>query len=167
MIRITIKSKPTFKQASRLAGRFASQRRRLIFEEFDWASLAPAIAMAVTEVFDTEGQGRWPPLNPDYAAWKAEEFPGQTILRLTDAYFKAATQIGSADNIVKALRAGLFYGISGPEYAFKHEVGEGVPLRPVFGFAIRDESLHREMVKLIGAGVMTNIHREFRKVFNV
>ena len=167
MIRITIKSKPTFRQASRLAGRFASQRRRLIFEEFDWASLAPAIAMAVTEVFDTEGQGRWPPLSPDYAAWKAKEFPGQTILRLTDAYFKAATQIGSADNIVKSLRAGLFYGVRGPEYAFYHEGGRGQPQRQVFGQLVDDESLHREMAKLIGAGVMTSIHREFGKVFNV
>ena len=72
MIRIQIKSKPTFRQASQLAGRFASQRRRLIFEEFDWASLAPAIAMAVTEVFDTEGYGRVAgAVNPDYAAWKS------------------------------------------------------------------------------------------------
>ena len=166
MIRIQIKSKPTFRQASQLAGRFASQRRRLIFEEFDWASLAPAIAMAVTEVFDTEGYGQWPALNPDYAAWKAQEFPGQPLLRLTDAYFKAATRIGSAENIVKALRAGLFYGVRGPDYAFKHEVGEGVPQRPVFAFAIRDDALHREMVKLVGAGVMRSVQREFRKVFN-
>lgn len=166
MIRIQIKSQPTFRQVSQLAGRFASQRRRLIFEEFDWVSLAPAIAMAVTEVFDTEGQGRWPPLDERYAAQKAEEFPGQTILRLTDAYFKAATQIGSANNITRALRAGLFYGVSGPDYAFYHEGGHGVPERPVFGFVAGDDTLHAEMTKLIGTGVMRNIHREFRKVFN-
>ena len=64
MIRIQIKSKPTFRQASQLAGRFASQRRRIVFEELDWASLAPAIAMAVTEVFDTEGYGQWPGTQP-------------------------------------------------------------------------------------------------------
>ena len=42
-------------------------------------------------VFRTEGYGTWSPLNPDYANWKRQIAPGQPILQLSGAYFRAAT----------------------------------------------------------------------------
>ena len=47
----------------------------------------------VREIFDSEGIDPWTPLNPEYEARKAREFPGKTILRRTDDLYQAYTNV--------------------------------------------------------------------------
>lgn len=97
------------------------------------------------EVFESEGRGLWPGLNPRYAAEKAVLFPGKGILRATDAYFDAATQPNAAGNLIEigadtftyGVAGSFFEGRAGDNYPLRHETGEGVQRREVFGLAVR------------------------------
>ena len=51
--------------------------RTRLFSDF----IAPLIAGEYAEVFETEGRGEWPPLDPRYEAAKEITHPGKTILR--------------------------------------------------------------------------------------
>ena len=51
--------------------------RTRLFSDF----IAPLIADEYAEVFETEGRGEWPPLDPRYEAAKEITHPGKTILR--------------------------------------------------------------------------------------
>ena len=55
----------------------------------------------VDDVFETEGHGRWPALNPEYAREKAIDFPGRGILERTGAYRAAASNPTAAGHIQK------------------------------------------------------------------
>ena len=90
--------------------------------------------------FRTEGHGRWPELNPDYAAEKARDFPGRGILVKEGTYFGAATQVSHPGNIFIATPMEMVYGVDGDyfvsrfgeNYPAAHEFGRGVPQREVF-----------------------------------
>ena len=59
------------------------------------------IQKSLKRVFDTEGFGTWPKLHPFYQRWKEREYPGKTILRMEDNYYKAATQYGHPGNLLE------------------------------------------------------------------
>ena len=68
---------------------------RTAFEQgTQWNDVIPFISMEVDKVFTTEGYGRWEKLSDTYFVWKAQNYPDQDILRLTDRYYSAATQRG-------------------------------------------------------------------------
>lgn len=60
-----------------------------------WRLWGDDVVVAFTEQFVTEGarllERVWDPLSPRYAAWKERHFPGQTILRRTDAMMHGFT----------------------------------------------------------------------------
>jgi phage gpG-like protein len=45
----------------------------------------------VEQDFRTKGHGKWKPLDPDYKAWKAREFPGRPMLHLTGELHREMT----------------------------------------------------------------------------
>lgn len=66
------------------------------------------------EVFATEGGatagGRWTGLAPDYAAWKAQFYPGQGILQRTGRLRESLTAPGAAGSIREMDRQGMTLG---------------------------------------------------------
>lgn len=120
-------------------------------DELDLSSLIPIIAAEAAKIFETEGYGTWPALSPDYAAWKARNFPGQTILRLTDAYFLGATQPGGPHNLILMAANLLTYGVQGLDYPNFHEYGVGrLPARPVFELMADSELFHNRLTHGMG-----------------
>ena len=143
----------------------------------DEARAEKFIQRTLRRVFRTEGFGTWPPLHPRYKAWKEEEYPGQTILRLEDDYYLAATRKGHPGNYLKRYdESDDFYSIAyqlnenwfetstdkGFFYPALHEAEGGtdihapwleagsyhIPERPVFGLAEDDASLRSDVLKL-------------------
>jgi hypothetical protein len=72
------------------------------------------------EWFQSEGGGRWLPLNRRYAAWKGKYFPGKPILRLTDKLYNEVTGRNRHHQI---RRSGLQVFILGVPYWIEHEEG--------------------------------------------
>lgn len=68
------------------------------FRPFWIEYFAPAFYRDVHRNFETQGgfiEGGWKPLSPAYARWKAQHYPGKTILRRTDALFRSLQLTGS------------------------------------------------------------------------
>ena len=114
------------------------------FRPFWQQHAVSAASEEVEDVFESEGRGLWPGLNPAYLAEKRLLFPGKGILRATDTYFDAATQPGHAGNLVELDVDTFRYGVSGDffearagdNYPLRHETGRGVQQREVFGLAV-------------------------------
>ena len=102
--------------------------------------VTPLIISEISYIFETEGRGEWPPLSPQYRLWKEANYPDKTILRLEDNYIQAATSTSHPGNIARFLPKEMTWGISGgyfesafgENYPERHELGIGVPARPVF-----------------------------------
>lgn len=88
------------------------------------------------------GSGGWQPLSPPYAAWKANRYPGKTILRRSDDLWRSLTQ-GPAVKVVDRHR--LVLG-SDVEYGKYHQAGDGVPRRRPVELP---ETTRRDMVKIL------------------
>jgi phage gpG-like protein len=85
--------------------------------------------------FGTEGSilrsGKWAPLSPRYAAWKARHYPGRTILVRTGKLKASLTQPGAEGAIREVTEDGLEIGTS-ISYARYHQWGTGrMPARLV------------------------------------
>jgi hypothetical protein len=93
--------------------------------------------------FATEGaagrHGRWDPLSEGYARWKANHFPGKTILRRTDELFTSLTE-GPAIDIEEPHE--LVLGSDVRHGAFHHNPSDTsrMPRRRVVDFA-EDEAI--------------------------
>ena len=46
----------------------------------DWDAVAKEFYAIEEEQFSSEGHGKWPPLSPRYAAWKAAHYGGKPLL---------------------------------------------------------------------------------------
>ena len=139
-MRLQIRVRPN---PAQLAERFDGD----IMEGFNWGELVPIVADAVERIFRTEGGGNWPPLNPQYAAWKARNYPGAGILVRTGEYFRAATTPGGAFNVIEITDNGLTYGVEGLSYPQYHESeSPKPPQRPVFALLETDAELRQTTV---------------------
>ena len=126
--------------------------RTRLFSDF----IAPLVAGEIAEVFETEGRGEWPPLHPVYAAEKEITHPGTTILRRDDNYIQAATSTAHPGNIahfgpsemIWGIDGGYFEAAYGENYPERHELGEGVPARPVFDLITVGGRLDENIEKL-------------------
>jgi len=95
MVRIKYDTKGIDDAAERL-GVLAERMRdlRALFE----GTLEQTFYNAERELFASEGRvggPGWRPLNPEYAAWKARNFPGQPILQRTGALYSSLTTRGA------------------------------------------------------------------------
>ena len=115
--------------------------------------IAPLIAGEISEVFQTEGRGEWPPLSAEYAEWKKENYPGQTILRLEDDYIQAATSTKHIGNVFVSEPFEMEWGVDDSKfegnYPALHEGGGArMPQRPVFSLIAADGRLDENISRL-------------------
>lgn len=93
-----------------------------------WETLRQRFLEAERRQFASQGgygSGGWPALSPAYAAWKARNYPGQTILRRDDELFESLTE-GPA---VAILEPSYMVLGSDVEHGGYHQRGDGVPQR--------------------------------------
>lgn len=119
-----------------------------VTEGFNFGSLVPVITDTAERIFRTEGGGKWPALNEQYAAWKARFYPGAGILVRTGEYFRAATTPGAPYNILEVGKGHITFGVEGIPYPPPHEEGTNrLPARPVFTLLESDEELHARVTQ--------------------
>lgn len=143
--------------------------RTRLFSDF----IAPLVAGEIAEVFETEGRGEWPPLQPEYEAEKAITHPGKTILRREDNYIQAATSTSHPGNIARfsssemiwGVNGGYFEAVYGENYPERHEEGDGVPARPVFDLILVGGRLDANIEKLTEKWTREEIAEVERRLF--
>ena len=159
------------------------QKFRAYFDELDrrlsdytrfWKDdAAPLVQGEVSEIFLTEGRGEWEPLREPYASWKAENYPGKTILRRDDHYIRAATSTSHPANIFETTPTEMVYGIDGgwfdsrfgDNYPERHELGLGVPQREVFGKLTETGELDANIARLLNKWAVEEIAEVERRFF--
>lgn len=114
-----------------------------------WPRVATEFYQIEHEQFESEGAagaaGKWAPLSPAYKQWKETHFPGQPILRLSNALFDAMTSPDALDSIYRPDRDELTIGAKLP-YGRVHQ-----RTRPVISFT---EQQKRRIQKAIQAGLV-------------
>jgi hypothetical protein len=136
------------------------------------------VVQEIATIFATEGRGTWPNLSPEYAKWKARAYPGKTILRRTDMYFRASTRKGAKGNLYEADKDSMTWGVEPevfesvtgapyPEYLERGVMGMGkrkglfaIPARPVYYLASMSQILQNNLV----VALKTHLERNVRRV---
>lgn len=104
-----------------------------------WPAVAEEFYRIEGEQFQSEGargaSGKWKPLSTPYDRYKAERFPGETILRATGALEESLTNREALDAVFIAGPQELTLGTKVP-YARMHHEGRGrLPARPVIAMS--------------------------------
>lgn len=114
-----------------------------------WPYVTTEFYQIEKEQFDSEGaagaSGKWAPLSPAYKKWKEIHFPGQPILKLTNALSDALTSPDALDSIYRPERDQLTIGAKVP-YGRAHQ-----KTRPPMSFT---ESQKRRITKAIQRGLV-------------
>lgn len=117
-----------------------------------WNVLADRFLVLEGRQFASEGgyaSGGWAPLSAAYAAWKAKNYPGKTILRRTDDLWRSLTQ-GPAIRIIEPRFMVVGSDVDYGEY---HQTGTGrMPRRRPIEFT---DAERREWVRLIHRWIVT------------
>lgn len=125
----------------------------------DFRSLWPEVARTFYAIeraqFASEGgrgaSGKWKPLSPAYARWKAIHYPGEPILRLEHPLVESLTSFDGADSVFRPESDQLTIGTKTP-YAQAHQRGGGhLPARPPIDFTEQDK---RDIQKSIQRGLI-------------
>lgn len=96
--------------------------------------------------------GRWSPLSPPYARWKARVRPGRPILVFDGDLKREMTVPGKG--VYQVWRSGMTVG-SDLDYAKYHQNGTpGMPARPLIGTPRRQDT--REMGKILQRFIVTS-----------
>lgn len=138
-------------------------------------SAQPLIAEEIARIFVTQGKGTWPPLSPQYALRKSKKYPGRTILRREDVYFRAATQKKPGhifetrpDQMIWGVDLGYFANRFGFPYPIAHErggKGNRPPQRQVFGLLENNTELGNRLVVAFQHYLKKQIEFETKKYF--
>ena len=98
-----------------------------------WESFTPVVQNLFRDVFINEGNvpgfSKWAALSPLYSAWKSANYPGQTILRLTDRLYNETVN----NPIVTISPNEMTYGTNVPYAQYLEEGTSKMPPRPLFG----------------------------------
>lgn len=94
----------------------------------DFRSVWPAVGREFYQIeeeqFASEGAvgllGKWKPLSPAYKRWKEINYPGQPILKLSNALYESLTSPDALDSIFRPEREELIIGTKAP-YGRKHQ----------------------------------------------
>ena len=163
-----------YSDLSRLKALVSDLERRLSDLTPFWNDFAVDVLLTkVREVFRTEGYGTWAALDPVYAAEKAIEFPGKGILRRTDRYFQASSEVGHPGNVFVATPMELVVGVggdyfeavAGENYPERHEEGRGVAARPVYGLLAESPDFDTEFSRLLDTWSADEISEAERELF--
>ena len=120
-----------------------------------WPDVAAEFYAIEHSAFESEGgttsAGRWAPLSPAYAKFKAIAFPGQPILRATTSLYESMTSPDAADSIYRVEPLQLTIG-SKREGAIYHQRGtRRMPARPIIALTGEDK---RRIQKAIQRGLV-------------
>lgn len=120
-----------------------------------WPNVAREFYAIEREQFQSQGahgaSGRWAPLSPAYAKYKAIAFPGQPILRADNLLFESMTSPDALDSIFRMDDRELTIGTQ-REGATAHQRGRGrMPARPIISLT---ESDKRRIQKSIQRGLI-------------
>jgi phage gpG-like protein len=88
---------------------------------FEWARRE--LAKSYKDNFTASGLavGGWSPLKPQYASWKARNFPGAPLMVQSGKLFRDLSSLRGAKNDIR--RAKATFSTSGIEYASFHQYG--------------------------------------------
>lgn len=125
------------------------------FEKHLWPKVTAALETDVRRQFAEQGggpRGSWEQLSPQYAAWKNQNYPGQAILRRTDAMYLALTDSSHPNARRAAAGADTFeFGTIGLEYPSFHQLGTvHMTDRPPFDFG---SDFRRDLQQAVGEAV--------------
>lgn len=113
-----------------------------------WRSLLPYLRRATEATFASQG-GRigspWAPLSDEYARWKAVRYPGQPILRASDAMFESLVK-ETGDSVADVERESLTYGTRDRKAKYHHDGTRRMPRRRFLGVTAGDR---REVKKIV------------------
>lgn len=122
-----------------------------------WPNVAKEFYAIEHEQFASEGahgaSGRWAPLSPAYAKFKAVTFPGQPILRATTSLYESMTNPEASDAIFRVEPTMLTIGTQDPK-AMGHQRGvskRNLPARPIISLTNDDK---RRIQKSIQVGLV-------------
>jgi len=144
-----------------------------------WDGWARKIVVEETaRIFATEGYGMWSPLSTRYKLRKSTLYPGRTMLRARDVYFRASTRKGYKGNLFESLPSEMtwgvdpnyFQGLTGFPYPAALETGAyagkaNLPPRPVWALLAVSTQLHQNLVKGLNDYLHKKIKDETKKVF--
>lgn len=116
-----------------------------------WRNLLVYLRGATRQTFESLG-GRigegWQPLSTPYAQFKAVKWPGQPILRASDAMFRSLTVDGADGSVSDVTPQLLQYGTTTP-YARYHQ--EGTPRMPKRKFLAVTEADRVQIKRIVVA----------------
>ena len=93
-----------------------------------WPDITEAFVAREQLWFGKQGEGSWPPLSPDYAAWKSLVHPGKPLLVLSGNLKESLTTPSRA--VLAETDHMLVLGSDDPKAAW-HQTGTGrMPARP-------------------------------------
>lgn len=142
-----------------------------------WDGWARKIVVEETaRIFATEGYGMWSPLSTRYRLRKSTLYPGRTMLRARDVYFRASTRKGAGGNLFESSPSAMtwgvdpnyFQGLTGYPYPYVLEKGntEGThPPRPVWALLAVSVQLHQNLVKGLNDYLHKRINDETKRVY--
>jgi hypothetical protein len=133
------------------------------------------VAEEIARIFATQGYGTWAALTPRYAMRKSKIYPGRTMLRAKDIYFKASTRKGVSGNIFESSATEMTWGadesyfesLVGFPYPVALEKGStnNMPARHVYELAQYSQDLQANLVKGLTDYLHKRINVESNKVF--
>ena len=172
MFKVDINVTPTTHQLKR----WVESMEKSVLEDLTpfWDQMAqPLVVEEIARIFATQGYGTWAPLSTKYALYKSRVFPGKTILRRKDTYFRASTRKGAGnvyerdkDKMEWGVDLGWFASAFGYPYPVAHEEGRGAnPQRSVFALAANSRMLSNNLVLGLRQHLRKTIEKEAKKVF--
>jgi len=124
--------------------RVAVGRMQHAFEDLRpvWDAFREAFYAAELAQFSSEGSagrgGAWPGLSKDYAAWKAQHYPGMPLMVRTNAL--RGSLMGGDGHVYEPHPTWMGIG-TGVEYAIHHQRGAGdLPVRKLIDISAVQES---------------------------
>lgn len=142
MFRAVLETKPAMDALAAIADRARDLRPA-------WRAVVAYLRAATIQQFASQG-GRlgtpWQPLSPAYAIAKARKYPGQPILRATDAMFNSLAG-QTADSVVEIEPQVMSYGTKDRK-AHWHQYGTTrMPARKILGLIAQDKQMVKSIVK--------------------
>lgn len=143
MIQVVWQIEETVKALHRIQARLRDLRPA-------WRSMLPYLRRATEATFASQGSRigqAWAPLSDEYARWKAVRYPGQPILRASDAMFESL--VGqTSDSVIEAERQTFSYGTPDRKAKWHQKGGGRLPRRRILALIEEDR---REMKKIVRA----------------
>lgn len=122
----------TMPGGAQVAARLAALTKRLGDFRPLWGLIEEDFYIAEGALFDSEGatgdDGKWAPLSPRYAAYKAAKWPGRRILEREGYLRDSLTKRGAAGQIRAVSSTEMVLGTS-VGYAGAHQFAKGRPVR--------------------------------------